>query len=416
MNLEQEQVLTVAQTTQKNLQERKARAIAFYLPQFHPIPENDEWWGKGFTEWTNVTKAKPLFPGHYQPKLPADLGFYDLRIPEVRIAQAELAREYGIEGFCYWHYWFGNGKRILERPFNEVLKSGEPNFPFCLGWANESWTGIWHGSPNRILVEQTYPGLEDHEKHFYTLLEAFHDDRYIKIDGKPVFVIYKPKKLPESQKFTDLWRELAQRAGLKGIYFVAILNNEALWNPKKYGFDAITVSNQSKIMRNISNLQKDLKEIKVSFKKTIKNFINQKNADASLILYQSRLLFSNSKDNWLKLSRQKLGQPIHVYDYGEAIKYFLEEAPPEITSFPCVIPNWDNTPRSGLNGLVLHGSTPELFQVHLRQAIQKVIDKPFEERIIFVKSWNEWAEGNYLEPDRKYGKAYLEALRAEICN
>ena len=145
--------------------ELKARAIAFYLPQFHPVPENNEWWGKGFTEWTNVVKARPLFKGHYQPHLPADLGFYDLRLPEVREAQARLAKEHGIEGFCYWHYWFGNGKRILERPFNEVLLSNKPNFPFCLGWANESWTGIWHGNPGKVLVEQQYPGKQDYIEH-----------------------------------------------------------------------------------------------------------------------------------------------------------------------------------------------------------------------------------------------------------
>lgn len=135
----------------------RARVIAYYPPQYHPIQENDEWWGKGFTEWTNVAKAKPLFPGHYQPHLPADLGFYDLRVPEVRHEQAEMARSHGVEGFCYWHYWIG-GRRLLERPFNEVLKSGEPDFPFCLAWANESWTGVWHGSPQTTLMEQTYPG------------------------------------------------------------------------------------------------------------------------------------------------------------------------------------------------------------------------------------------------------------------
>ena len=192
----------------------KARVIALYLPQFHPIPENDEWWGKGFTEWTNTAKAKPLFRGHIQPHLPADLGFYDLRAPETRMAQAEMAREHGIEGFSYWHYWFA-GKRLLERPFNEVLQSGEPDFPFCLGWANETWTGIWHGSPGRVLIEQTYPGIEDYKRHFQVVLEAFEDPRYMTVDGKPIFMIYMPKKLPNPREFTDCWRELADKAGLK---------------------------------------------------------------------------------------------------------------------------------------------------------------------------------------------------------
>ena len=165
-----------------------ARLIAFHLPQFHPIPENDEWWGKGFTEWTNTGKAKPLFPGHDQPKVPTDLGYYDLRLPEARKAQADLARKYGVEGFCYYHYWFG-GKRLLERPVNEIIASGEPDFPFCLCWANESWTGIWHGAPRRMLMEQTYPGEADHRAHFEYLLTAFRDKRYITVDGRPRFVI-----------------------------------------------------------------------------------------------------------------------------------------------------------------------------------------------------------------------------------
>lgn len=213
------------------------RMIAFYLPQFHPIPENDEWWGKGFTEWTNTAKAKPMFPGHYQPHVPADLGFYDLRLPEARLAQAELARQYGIEAFCYYHYWFA-GKRILDLPFNEVLESGQPNFPFCLCWGNQSWTGVWHGAPNRMLIEQTYPGMEDHRRHFEYLLRAFLDPRYIRVDGKPVFVVYSPKELPDSMAVTDLWRDLAVRAGLPGLFLVAE-HKSPDWDPKNAGFDAV---------------------------------------------------------------------------------------------------------------------------------------------------------------------------------
>ena len=170
------------------------RLIAYYLPQYHPIPENDGWWGRGFTEWTNVAKARPLFRGHYQPHIPADLGFYDLRLPEVRQAQAELARQAGIEGFCYWHYWFA-GKRLLERPFNEVLASGKPDFPFCLAWANATWTGIWYDAPDRILMEQTYPGQDDHKAHFNALLPAFLDERYIRGGWKanlPGFPAFRP--------------------------------------------------------------------------------------------------------------------------------------------------------------------------------------------------------------------------------
>src|SRR3990170_1056122 len=216
------------------------KLICFYLPQFHPTPENDAWWGKGFTEWRNVAKAKPLFPGHYQPHLPADLGFYDLRLPEARQAQADIARQYGIHGFCYYHYWFA-GRRLLERPFNEVVVSGEPEFPFCLCWANQSWTGIWHGTPKRILIEQTYPGIEDHRQHFETLLSAFHDKRYLKVEGKPLFVVYSPMDLPDSPRVMELWRELAVRAGLPGLFFVAE-HWDPEWDPKPYGYDAVVMT------------------------------------------------------------------------------------------------------------------------------------------------------------------------------
>ena len=211
----------------------KARIIAFHLPQFHPTPENDEWWGKGFTEWTNVAKAKPLYHGHYQPHIPADLGFYDLRLPEARHAQADLAREYGIEGFCYYHYWFG-GRRILERPVNEILASGEPDFPFCLCWANHSWNNIWQGVADRTLIEQTYPGMEDHRQHFEWLLKAFVDARYIKVNGKPMFLIYNPSDIPEIKSVMEYWRELAQQAGLKGLHLVGVNSRIGRVDPAQF--------------------------------------------------------------------------------------------------------------------------------------------------------------------------------------
>lgn len=357
-----------------------SRIIAFYLPQYHPIPENNEWWGKGFTEWTNVAKAKPLFPGHYQPHVPADLGFYDLRVPETRLAQAELAKQHGIEGFCYWHYWFA-GRRLIDRPFTEVLRSGEPNFPFCLGWANDTWSGIWHGAPNRILMEQTYPGMEDHEKHFYTLLEAFSDDRYITVDGKPIFLVYKPKQLPDAVRVTDFWRELAHRNGLKGLHLVAVLQSEKPWDPQTLGFDAITVSNQTRIV--------DIMKHKCNFPLNI---------------------IKSAQHKYKEIRKY----PAKVYSYKDALPYFLTKTKPEITNYPCVVPNWDNTPRSGLRGVVLHGSTPELFRLQVREAMGMVSAQPLERRILFVKSWNEWAEGNHLEPDLKFGRGYLDVIKEEI--
>ncbi|MHB8498177.1 MAG: glycoside hydrolase family 99-like domain-containing protein, partial [Acidimicrobiales bacterium] len=191
--------------------------LAHYLPQFHPIPENDAWWGPGFTEWTNVVKARPLFRGHVQPHAPSVLGYYDLRLPEVREAQAELARLHGVTGFCYWHYWFA-GRQLLERPFSEVLATGSPDFPFCLAWANQSWSGVWHGAPDRILIEQTYPGPDDDVRHFDLLRRAFEDPRYVTLSGQPVLFVYKPADLPEPARFVERWQKMAHDAGFGGLY------------------------------------------------------------------------------------------------------------------------------------------------------------------------------------------------------
>jgi len=346
-----------------------ARLIAFYLPQFHPIPENDEWWGKGFTEWTNSAKAKPLFPGHNQPNIPGDLGYYDLRLAETREAQAALARQYGVEGFCYYHYWFA-GKQILERPFNEVLSSGKPDLPFCLCWANQTWTGIWHGAPNRVLIEQTYPGEADHRAHFETLLPAFRDPRHIRVDGKPLFVLYQPHAIPDTRKVLEFWRSLAARAGLKGLYLVG--NDVGSHSPAALGLDAL----------------------------------------AAYALPDRRPWVSRRTPlKWLWRRYEALrGRPT-VYRYKDVLPALLAPEVPGVENFPCIIPNWDNTPRSGKDGLVLRGSTPELFRRHAAEAFERVRAKPREHRIVFIKSWNEWAEGNYLEPDLRFGHRYLEVLR-----
>ena len=349
----------------------RPRVLAFYLPQFHPIPENDAWWGKGFTEWTNAANAKPRFPGHYQPHVPADLGFYDLRVPEVRSQQAELARAYGIDAFCYYHYWFG-GRRLLERPFEEMVASGSPNFPFCVCWANQTWTGIWHGAPNRVLMEQTYPGKDDHATHFAALLPAFCDGRYVRVDGKPLFLIYAPEELPESVRTIEYWRSLASHAGLAGLYFVAIVRSLD-WDFRGRGFDAA---------------------------------IFQRLPDR---LFRWR---QPAKKFGCYLGR-KLGLPT-VRTYRAAMRDLLPRSLPVDAVFPTVIPNWDNSPRSGANGLVLHGSTPALFAHHLHQAIELVADFSPGKRLVFVKSWNEWAEGNHLEPDLRFGHGYLEVIRDEL--
>lgn len=345
--------------------ELKARLLAFYLPQYHPIPENDRWWGKGFTEWTNVAKAKPLFSGHHQPHIPAELGFYDLRLPEVRAAQAELARQNGITGFCYWHYYFGNGRRLLQRPFQEVLSSGEPDFPFCLAWANQSWTGIWHGAPDRVLIEQQYPGHDDFVRHFYELLPAFMDERYLKVNDKPIFLVYAPMDLPDPKRFIDCWQELAVKAGMTGLHMVGIA--DAGWSPAEHGFDAATFHPHLVRRRQQSRLQ---------------NYI------------------------------QRLLPRPQVVDYKRFVDSSVFDSSMDFHYYPCVVPNWDNTSRCGCNGVVFRNASPDLFKKHLANAIDAVSQRDAQRRIVFVKSWNEWAEGNYLEPDMEYGHAYLEVIRS----
>ncbi len=347
---------------------KKARIIAFYLPQYFPIPENDEWHGKGFTEWTNVTKAKPMFRGHYQPILPSELGFYDLRVPETRDVQAELAQEYGVEAFCYWHYWFGEGKRILERPFKEVLESGKPDFPFCLAWANASWTGIWYGMEKTQLLEQKYLGEHDDTEHFYSLLDAFKDPRYLRVHNKPLFFMYAPTDHPYMTEFMKLWQKLALKEGLDGIYFVGATYAE---------YD-------------------------------LPGFDGSARIDPFEIPKQSKF------NRLLSLMKQHLfGYPRRIIQYDDVIKA-LEKKTLRENEYPVITPNWDNTARSGTRGSVIVNANPEKFGLMIRNALKKIEHRKPDEKIIFVEAWNEWAEGNYLEPDIKFGRGFLEAIKKNI--
>lgn len=362
---------------------KKHRVIAFYLPQFYPIPENDETWGKGFTEWINVAKAKPLFRGHYQPRIPADLGFYDLRLPEIREIQAQMARDAGIEGFMYWHYWFGNGKRLLDRPFTEVLESGKPDFPFCLGWANHSWTTkTWTSTKqfqqNKMIAEQVYPGVEDYKNHFYAILPAFKDKRYILVNDEPIFLIYEPLSIPDCKEFINLWKNLAKENGLKGIHFIGLSSGrlENIEKTLEAGYDAVAPSNlwyaESKVKGNLIRL----------FRQKVKEVFN------NVILDK--------------------------YNYSDIIKHLITKYDYLESSYPSAIPQWDRSPRSGKQAVIYHGSTPELFREHLNNVKEAVENKQDEKRIIFLRSWNEWGEGNYIEPDSKFGTAYLDVLREVI--
>lgn len=362
-----------------NVEDACYRLIAFYLPQFHPIPENDRWWGTGYTEWTTVARARPLFPGHRQPRFPTELGYYDLRVPEAREAQADLAREHGIEGFCYWHYWLGNGRRLLDRPFREVLASGSPDFPFCLGWANHDWfdksTPTW-----KLLAKQKYPGVEDEAAHFSLLELAFHDHRYMRIDGRPIFFIFEPALIPESQRFIAHWRRLADQSGLPGIFFIGRSLHSDL-APEKYGLDAIQPGGPLPFAQRA----------RMKGQRFHPEFL------ASGLYHWLCRRFHVVE---LQSYRQWSPYLPHLADAGY--------------SFPVVYSNWDSTPRMGKRGVVMFNDTPELFGEQLRRAMRLVEDRPADHRLIFLKSWNEWAEGNYLEPDLHSGRARLETLRSVV--
>ena len=380
----------------------KARVIALYLPQFHPIPENNRWWGPGFTEWTNVAKAKPLFKGHVQPKIPADLGFYDLRLPEVRQQQADLAHEVGIEGFCYYHYWFG-GKQLLERPFNEVLASGKPDFPFCLCWANHSWSNkTWNRKSNMqsnsMLIEQTYPGYDDDYNHFMNVLPAFRDKRYITIDGKPVFFLYNPWEHTRVKEWIVTWRKLAQENGLPGLHFVSMCDATLTFKLNPDG-------TKSRVLPNVESSQ-DLFQTVLDMGFDAVNCIGLRRGE---MLSEGRML------NLCKTILRKAGLPIgQFFDYSRTVKGFF---PPETkweNVYPTIVPQWDRSPRAAtLDGIYVH-ATPKAFEEHINDALTYIEKKAPEHRIMVLKSWNEWGEGNYVEPDLEFGHGWLEAIKNTI--
>lgn len=354
------------------------RALAIYLPQYHPIPENDAWWGKGFTEWTNVAKAQPLFPGHYQPHLPADLGFYDLRLPEVREAQAALARAYGVHGFCYYHYWF-NGKLLLERPLREVLESGRPDFPFCICWANENWTRAWSGGEQNVLMKQDYSAADDRE-HIRWLLPYLKDRRYITVRGKPVLLIYRASLLPQLRQTVQIWREEAERAGLPGLY----------------------------LMRMESNFRTEMGALGDTDLDAAAEF-QPRSIDVPGLRWAKGPLLGRVGHYWYKGNK--------VRDYGDLADAALARPKPGYPRYPSVTPGWDNSPRrasSGLKSVLWIGSTPDRYERWLRQTLRRFTPFGPDEDFIFLNAWNEWAEGNHLEPDQKWGRAYLEATRRAL--
>lgn len=363
----------------------KVRAIAIYLPQYHPIPENDEVWGKGFTEWTNVAQAKPLFKGHYQPRIPADFGFYDLRMPEVREMQAEYARKAGIEGFMYWQYYFGNGKKLLERPFEEILATGKPDFPFCLGWANHSWqTLTWKRDASKkegktMIMEQRYDGVKQYTDHFYYNLPAFKDKRYITVDGKPIFMVWNPMDHPDQiSLLIETWRKLATENGLKGIHFIGSSDglNSSSDQIVQMGFDAVYV------VRNLLPFYGE----KYSLQRICKVFTKT--------LFSSRVL--------------------NKADFSKTYRLLTPEETREENRYPVLIAGYDRSPRAGRWAQIMYNFTPDSWRKHVENTLEHVKDKNPENNLVFIKSWNEWGESNYIEPDLRYGTSFLDVLGEEL--
>ncbi len=371
------------------------RPIAIYLPQYHPIPENDEWWGKGFTEWRNVVNAKPRFEDHYQPHIPSDLGFYDLRLEEVREEQAKLAKENGIFGFCYYHYWF-NGKRILDRPFQEVFESKKPDFPFCLCWANENWTRTWDGSENNILLEQNY-SEEDDRNHIKHLIPYFKDKRYITVNEKPLFIFYKPDLFPNMKRTIDIFRKEARAEGLD-LYICRFerwigMQGEAV---NEIGFDAAIEFQPLSV-----SLKKYLEYRKQQ--KRVSRFQHIKSKFNNHPRIQKLLFLSNNND---KEKKEDL-----VIDYHDFTNYDLKRKDYSYKCYPGVCPMWDNSSRrENQKAIIFKNSTPEYFKDWYTKKKKKFSKYSENENFIFINAWNEWAEGNHLEPCLKWGHDYLNAI------
>ncbi len=345
----------------------RVKFIAYYLPQFYPIAENDAWWGKGFTEWTNVTRALPQFPGHYQPHLPADLGFYDLRVPETLERQVELARRYGIAGFCFYYYWFG-GRRLLDKPLNLFAASPNLNLGFCLCWANGSWTRRWDSSPDILMAQEHTP---DSDASFIVdVLSFMQDPRYITIDGRPLLIIYRAALLPEAKATAERWRDLTRKRIGKDLFLVYALTHGTRCHPKEFGFDAAVQFPPHNI----------LDEIRL---KRVRSY---------------RTDFRGSAFDYASIP-SVIGRHLSQYDF------------PVI---PCVFPSWDDTPRRTHKAVSFVESTPQLYAEWLATAAEHAVRKPVGgASIVAINAWNEWAEGAHLEPDQRFGHAYLRAT-AEV--
>ncbi len=356
------------------------KKIALYLPQYHEIKENNEWWGEGFTEWTNVKKAKSLFKGHYQPHKPMNENYYDLSSNDILVQQASIAKNYGIDAFCFYHYWF-NGKLLLETPLHNLLNSKEPDINFCLSWANENWTRAWDGQEKQVLMQQDY-SLADDLKHIQYLIPFFKDPRYLKINGKPVFLMYRSELHPEILAATNLWREEAKKEGFPDLYLIRMENFTKDLNPSKHGFDAG---------------MEFAPDVKLRGDKITKR-------KKSVYLFNKFLNYTGLRKSHIYANG--------IFSYRKMVSNMINKPKPDYKYFRCISPSWDNSARRKKNAAILFGSTPQLFGYWAKK-MKDYSDKnlPADEKLLFINAWNEWGEGCHLEPDEKWGFAYLQALK-----
>lgn len=368
---------------------KNPKILCFYLPQYHPIEENDKWWGKGFTEWTNVVRATPRFKKHYQPHIPSDLGFYDLRLDAIRAEQAALAKHYGISGFCYYHYWF-NGKILLDQPLNSLLSSGIPDFPFCLCWANENWTRAWDGMEKEVLIRQNYTE-NDSIAHIKWFLRCFSDYRYIRVNGKPLLLIFRIDNIPDIEKMLKMWRHEAENNGFEGLYICAMKTSFVEISEREMsemGFDAI-----------------------VDFHPNRNDFPVPKTFMSAAYEFARNLLPKNIYQ-WLKRNVHS-SKIVNYKDY--VVKLMRKEWPVDYRLFPTVMPSWDNSARRK-SATIIQNDNPQIFGDWLRSSINRVANYSDDEQIVFINAWNEWAEGCHLEPDQKFGHTFLNVVKQSLKN
>lgn len=368
------------------------KIIAFYLPQYHAIPENDAWWGKGFTEWTNVKKAKPVLEGQVQPKVPLDQNYYCLLDDQVKKWQAKIAKEAGVYGFCYYHYWF-NGKMLLEKPAEQMLQDRDVDIPFCFSWANEPWSRSWKGESQNVLMEQSYGDKEDWRAHFEYLLPFFKDERYIKEDGRPMFIIYKPDIMPECYEMLAYWTELAREAGFLGMHF------------------GCQFPSSFREKKNQENFQFAIEFEPLYTQTARQEFINISSGRGKAKLFLKHpLLFG---EICAKKFRTKYLKKPAVFDYEKTCELMTARSPIFANAVPGMFTSWDKTPRNGSRATIYTGSTPATFKKYLDKQVERAASV-YHSEYLFITAWNEWGEGAYLEPDVEHGYGYLESVKSVL--